>query len=503
MKLAAEIKLCTESTISPIDERLYGSFIEHMGRAIYTGIYEPDHPSSKEDGFRRDVVNLIKPLKIPIIRYPGGNFVSGYRWEDGIGCKDSRPVRLNLAWSAIETNQVGTNEFMDFLNLINARPMLSVNLGTRGAQDAANLLEYSNYPGGTYYSDLRIAHGYPEPHDVRVWCLGNEMDGPWQICAKTSEEYGRLACETAKMMKMIDSEIELVACGSSFHEIPTFGEWERTVLRHTYEYIDYLSLHAYYMNMDNDIPSFLASNIKMDHFIKEVAAICSEIKMEKDGKKDIKLSFDEWNVWYHFKKDCVQPPKWILARPIEEEIYDFTDALLVGSMLITLINNADTVKIACLAQLVNTIAPIMTEPQGRAWAQTTYYPFMYTSIYGRGTALKADLKAPAYNCNAVKDVPFIDCAAVYSKNRDEITLFLVNKNLEENIPCKLTLSEVSCSDIIEWVTLKGYKPDDVNTAAHAPVKPVVHHEEVNITAKNISFTLPKASWNMLRFHLNC
>jgi alpha-L-arabinofuranosidase len=501
MKHAAEIKLCIKSIISPIDERLYGSFIEHMGRAIYTGIYEPGHPASNKYGFRQDVIDFIRSLKIPVIRYPGGNFVSSYHWEDGTGPKESRPVRLDPAWLAVDNNHIGTNEFMDFLKLINARPMLAVNLGTRGAQDAANLLEYCNYPRGTYYSNLRISHGYPAPHNVSLWCLGNEMDGSWQICAKTAEEYGRLACETAKLMKRIDPDIELIACGSSFREIPTFGEWERTVLRHTYDYVDYISLHTYYTNTDNDIPSFLASNVKMHSFIREVADICEEIKVEKDSKKDIKLSFDEWNVWYHFQKDCTQPPKWIQARPIEEELYNFADALLVGSMLITLINNADVVKIACLAQLVNTIAPIMTKPRGPAWVQTTYYPFMYTSLYGRGIALKAELETPTYTCNIRGDIPFIDCAAVLSKDGDELTLFLVNKNIEQDISCKVNLPETSGTNIIEWITLSGYKLDDVNTAAHAPVKPV-RHQGATVSAKDVFFTLPGASWNMLRFRLN-
>lgn len=500
MELAAEIKLCAKAVISPIDERLYGSFIEHMGRAIYTGIYEPSHMTSNRNGFRQDVIDLIRPLNIPIIRYPGGNFVSGYRWEDGVGPKDTRPVRRDLAWLAIEPNHVGTNEFMDYLKFINAQPMLAVNLGTRGAQDAANLLEYCNSPGGTYYSDLRIAHGYPTPHNVKLWCLGNEMDGPWQICGKTAEEYGRLACETAKMMKWMDPDIELVVCGSSFRGMPTFGEWERTVLRHTYEHVDYLSLHTYYTNTENDVPSFLASNIRMDRFIREVAAICAEIKAEKGVEKDIGLSFDEWNVWYHFRKEGKQPQKWIEARPIEEEIYDFADALLVGSMLITLINNADVVKIACLAQLVNAIAPIMTEPQGRAWVQTTYYPFLCTSQNGRGTALKIELDAPTYVCNVGEIVPFIDCAAVLSEKGDELTLFLVNKNLEQDIPCKIALSDFSCESVIEWITLSGYALDAVNTAEHAPVQPT-HRQGAIVTAKDIAFTLPKASWNMLRFRI--
>ena len=497
MKLTSNITISKENKISEIDNRLYSSFIEHMGRAVYTGIYEPGHPASNKDGFRSDVIDLIRPLNIPVIRYPGGNFVSGYKWEDGVGPKNQRPVRPDLAWFAIETNQVGTNEFMDFLQQVNAAPMLAVNLGTRGPQDAANLLEYCNFEGGTYYSDLRINHGYRAPHNVKLWCLGNEMDGPWQICAKTADEYGRIACETAKMMKWLDSEIELVVCGSSFRDMPTFGDWERTVLRHTYEYVDYLSLHTYYANTENDLPSFLASNISMDSFIKEVKAICDEIKKEKGSNKDIKLSFDEWNIWYHFKKDCKEPPKWINARPIEEEIYDFADTLLLGSMMITLINNSDVVKIACLAQLVNTIAPIMTEPGGAAWIQTIYYPFLYTSVYGRGTALDASLDCPFYSCSKRDSVPYVDCAAVLSESGNELTLFIVNKSLDENIECSINLNNLHCNNIVEWIALEGYSPETINTKSDAAIIPKCKNNAL-INNDTIIFQLSNASWNMIR-----
>jgi len=497
MTLKSELSISKEGIISKIDSRLYGSFIEHMGRAIYSGIYEPDHPLATEDGFRQDVIDLIKPLDIPIIRYPGGNFVSGYRWEDGVGPKETRPVRPELAWLAIEPNQVGTNEFMDYLNLINAAPMLAVNLGTRGPQDAANLLEYCNFKGGTYYSDLRIKHGYTEPHNVKLWCLGNEMDGPWQICAKTADEYGRTACEAAKMMKWLDPEIELVVCGSSFREMPTFGQWEETVLRHTYEYADYLSLHTYYGNTEGDIPAFLASNISMDGFIKEVAAICDKIKKEKKSDKDIKLSFDEWNIWYHFKKDCTEPEKWIQARPIEEEIYDFADALLLGSMMITLINNSDVVKIACLAQLINTIAPIMTEPGGKAWIQTIYYPFLYTSVHGRGTALDVSVDCPSYSCSKGDSIPYVDCAAVLSEDGNELALFMVNKNLDEDIECSINLNKLYCHDILDWIALEGYYPETINTKSDAAIIPK-HKKNVLIDNDKITFKLSSASWNMIR-----
>jgi len=499
----AEININPNNIISSIDERIFGSFIEHMGRAVYTGIYEPSHPSANQDGFRQDVINLIKPLNISVIRYPGGNFVSGYQWEDGIGPKENRPTRPELAWFALETNQVGTNEFMDFLKQIKAMPMLSVNLGTRGPQDAVNLLEYCNFPGGTYYSDMRISHGYVHPHNIKLWCLGNEMDGPWQICAKTADEYGRIACETAKLMKWLDPNIELVVCGSSFQEMPTFGHWERTVLQHTYEYVDYLSLHTYYSNMDGDVPSFLANNVRMSDFIKKVSAICAEVKVEKQAKKDIYLSFDEWNVWYHFKKDCIEPPKWIVARPIEEEVFDFADTLLVGSMLITLINHSNVVKIACLAQLVNTIAPIMTEPGGRAWVQTIYYPFMLTSQNGRGTALIAEVQAPTYHCAVGNYISFIDCAAVLKKENDkELAIFIVNKNLEEDIVCAINISGAKNLVLLEWVNLQGQYAGEINTADNSPIKPnPINRDEAKINADSCLLTLPKASWNMLRIEI--
>ena len=496
MALKATILFDENRIVSKIDDRLFGSFIEHMGRAVYTGIYEPSHPTANAQGFRQDVIDLIKPLNIPIIRYPGGNFVSGYNWEDGVGPQTDRPVRPELAWLAIETNQVGTNEFMDFLKSVDSKAMLAVNLGTGTPQDAVNLLEYCNFPVGTHYSDLRIAHGYKDPHHVKLWCLGNEMDGPWQIGAKTADEYGRIACETAKMMKWLDSDIELVVCGSSFQDMPTFDDWEKTVLRHTYEHVDYLSLHTYYMNMDNDVASFLASNVKMDHFIKAVNAICNDVKQEKNSEKDIYLSFDEWNIWYHFRKDCAYPEKWISARPIEEEIYDFADALLVGSMLTTLINNADTVKIACLAQLVNTIAPIMTVPAGPAWVQTIYFPFYYASSYGRGTALKAEVSCDTYDCAALKNVPYIDCAVVRSESDDTLTLFLINKHLSKDITCEIKAISQSSYQVFDWVMMNGYPLTMTNSADSSPIQPakIDMAENSNIEELNI----PATSWNMIR-----
>ena len=493
----ATLYINKNAEIGEIDDRLYSSFIEHMGRAVYTGIYEPSHPMADKHGFRQDVMDLIRKLRLSHIRYPGGNFLSGYRWEDGIGPHESRPVRPELAWAALEPNSVGTDEFLQYCERIGVCAMLGVNLGTGTPQDAANLVEYVNGTLPTYYANLRRKNGHAEPYGVRLWSLGNEMDGPWQICSKTAEEYGRAACETAKMMKWLNPEIELVACGSSYRNMPTFGQWERTVLRHCYQHIDYISLHQYYQNNDGDLSSFLASSVTMNDFIKEVAAICRDAKRKQNGDHDVYLSFDEWNVWYHFRKAGIEPPKWTVARPIEEEVYDMADALVVGCMMNTLINNADTVKIACLAQLVNTIAPIMTEPAGRAWAQTVYYPFLYASRYGRGTALKAKVTAPEYSCRIGAHIPILDCAAVFAQT-GALTLFVVNRSLDCELSCSITTKDFPSFSNCSALTISGHTPNAVNTADAAPVQP--HPlDAVLLRVGQCELVLPPFSWNMIQF----
>ncbi len=297
--MKARIVIDKNKTVSRIDDRLYGSFIEHLGRAVYGGIYEPSHETADDMGFRGDVMEMIKELNVPIIRYPGGNFVSGYNWEDGTGDKSKRPKKMELAWQSVETNEVGIDEFQEWAKRAHSDVMMAVNLGTRGADEARNLVEYCNCETDTYYAEMRRRNGFEKPFGIKTWCLGNEMDGDWQICHKTAYEYGRIACETAKLMKWTDPSIELVACGSAHINMPTFGEWERTVLRECYEHVDYISLHNYYGNPNNDTAAYLASAVDMDSFIKQVSAICDEVKAEKNSDKTVNLSFDEWNIWFH------------------------------------------------------------------------------------------------------------------------------------------------------------------------------------------------------------
>jgi alpha-N-arabinofuranosidase len=499
--MTTQIQIDPHARVGEIDNRLFSSFIEHMGRAVYTGIYEPQHETADAFGFRQDVLELIRPLKLACIRYPGGNFLSGYNWLDGIGPKESRPVRPDLAWFALESNQVGTDEFLQWCERLGTSAMLGVNLGTGTPQSACDLLEYVNGELPTQYADLRRKNGRECPYGVKLWCLGNEMDGPWQICAKTADEYGRIACETAKMMKWLDPSIELVACGSSFRSMPSFGEWEQTVLKHCFPYIDYLSLHQYYQNNDGDIPSFLARSVEMEGFIREVAQLCRAAKAEHGGEHDVHLSFDEWNVWYHFQKEGVFPEKWTCPRAIEEERYDGADALLVGCMINTLLRNADVVKIACLAQLVNTIAPIMTEPGGRAWVQTIYYPFLYASRFGRGVSLQIELHGPTYDCAAGAEIPFVDAAATLSADEREISLFIVNRSLSQQQVCSILLAGGSQYRLIEWVSLCNFPQNAVNTIDQSPVVPQPL-EAYTLRDSELTLTLPAFSWNMVRLKID-
>jgi len=491
----AKINIEKDFKLAQVDNRIFSSFLEHLGRAIYTGIYEPGHPTADESGFRSDVIELIKELKITSVRYPGGNFLSGYDWKNGIGRKEDRPRCLDLAWKTIESNQFGINEFYDWSNKAGTSIIGAVNMGTGTPKDAGELVEYCNFPGGTYWSDLRAKNGHKDPMGIKLWCVGNEMDGEWQTCHLDADDYGKKALESAKIMKWIDDSIELVVCGSASTLQQTYPEWDRKVLEYTYDKVDYLSLHRYYENEGNDL-DFLASFVDMDRFINTIAGTADYVKALKRSKKTINLSFDEWNVWYQRKQ---VPHDWMEAPEILEDRYTLLDALVFAGLGMTLVNHADRVKIACLAQLVNVIAPIFTEKNGRAIRQTIFYPFKYLSIYGRGTVLKPVNLTPAIE-TTYGETPLIYTSVVYDEILESVTIFCLNIDSNDDFLLNLNLRSFEKVSMIEHICLDG-EPNITNTFSDPDqVKPrnLVAVKGVFNSCETI---IPKLSWNILRFKI--
>lgn len=493
--MKSSVTVVKEFELGNVDKNLFSSFIEHLGRAVYTGIYEPGHPLADEQGFRKDVIEMVKDLKVSLVRYPGGNFLSGYNWKDGIGPKDKRPVRLDRAWHTIEPNEIGIDEFFDWTKKSGTEIMGAVNMGTGSIQDAGDLVEYCNFPGGTYWSDLRKANGHADPLNIKTWCIGNEMDGPWQIGHLTADDYGRKALETGKLMKMTDDSIKLVVCGSSTTGMPTYPEWDRIVLEHTYDTADYISIHRYYENFGND-DDFLASFYDMDQFIKTACATCDYVKAVKRSSKTMYLSFDEWNIWYQQKQEG---HPWMKAPRILEDHYSLLDALTFGGLAITLLNHADRVKVACLAQLVNVIAPIFTEPGKGAYRQAIYWPFRDMSIFGRGTVLNSVIKSDTKVTEKFGEIPASIYSTVYDKEKSELTVFALNTSKDSVCQTEINLSSFEKTQMFYRTELTGQNLNAVNTLEN---QNAVQPCEVEIIQgdKNI-YTVPlkPVSWNVIRF----
>ena len=493
---AARLVLHPDFAVGPVDRRLFGSFVEHMGRCVYEGIFEPGHPEADERGFRSDVLRLARELGITLVRYPGGNFVSGYRWEDGVGPVSERPTRLDLAWRSIEPNTFGLHEFLAWSRQAEIEPMLAVNLGTRGVQEAADLVEYCNLPGGTMLSDRRAKNGDSEPFGVKLWCLGNEMDGPWQVGRKSADDYGKLAAETAKAMRLVDPSIELVACGSSNRQMATFAAWEATVLEHTYEHVDYISMHAYYEETDN-LADFLATGVDMDGFISDVIAATDYVRAKLRSKKQLRISFDEWNVWYQKAFQQLPARGWQHAPPLIEDDFSVADAVAVGSYLISLLNHADRVGVACQAQLVNIIAPIRTIGRGPAWRQPIFYPFAQAARLARGMALRLPIQSPEVVTPSFGAVPAISCAATWDEASGQAAVFLVNRDPDSAHTVEVDLRALPLTDIAEQLTLSDPDVRATNSAAEPDrVRP-----NAQVTGQladgRLSLGVPPVSWTAL------
>ena len=498
---STRVYLDSRRTLPPLDRNLFGSFLEHLGRAIYGGIYEPGSKLSDSNGFRKDVLDEVKRLGVPIIRYPGGNFVSGYHWQNGVGPKKGRPRVLEKAWDSIETNQFGTNEFMAWCRLAGAAPLMGLNLGTGTPEQAAALVEYCNVEKGTRWSDLRREHGIAEPHRVQHWCLGNEMDGPWQIGHMSATEYGLKAADAARQMRYVDHGVKLVACGSSGPFMPTYLEWDREVLEQCYDYVDGLSLHRYFGNTretNGDTAKYLAMNLSMERQIAETAAVCDYVQGRKRSAKKLWLSFDEWNVSYRTTSGDAVDGKRQESPHLLEEVYNLEDALLVGGLINSLLRNSDRVKVACLAQLVNVIAPIVTNSNGLL-RQSIFYPYSWALQFARGAAVNLLVESPQYEVPGMDHVPYVDVAATYNAESKDFSVFVLNRDLSKARELEFLWEGSAPSRVVESQTLTG---DDLKAlnSFEAPQRVAPRpFEKPSTSGMRTRFEAPPRSYSIIQW----
>jgi len=455
----ATVALSLEHHAGPLDRRIFSGFLEHMGRAVYEGIYDPKSKHADADGFRTDVLEALRPMRMPYVRYPGGNFVSSYDWRDGIGPRVQRPVRPDFAWKSHESNQVGTDEFMKYCRKLGTAPMLAVNLGTAGAAEAAALLEYCNLPRGTYWADRRAQNGSAEPYGVKLWCLGNEMDGPWQAGHVPAQVYAQRADQTGKMMKGLDRSIELVACGSSGRFMDTYLQWDREVLEYCWDGIDYISAHRYSQNNRNDSAWYLAEGTEIDRVIEDYAALLGFVRGRKRSNKHVYLSFDEWNVWY---RETNGDGSWKHAPHLLEEVYNLEDALVCAQYLNSFVRHADVVKIACLAQIVNVIAPLLTRGDGLL-VQSIYYPIVAFARFAFGNSLRAAVDGPLVHSGERGEVPVLDVSACHDAQAGAAAMFFVNRSTTEALTIRVRIAGARCKAVAAAEQLAGADPKLANT----------------------------------------
>ncbi len=489
----AQLYLDTNRSIAEISPLVFGGFAEHMGRCIYGGIYDPASPHADARGLRRDVLGALRELNFRIIRYPGGNFLSGYNWLDGIGPREKRPVRRDLAWRSLETNQFGTDEFMQFCQEAGAKPMLAANLGTGTIQSAADLVEYCNGRPGSYYSDLRVANGHAEPYGVEYWCLGNEMDGPWQIGHLDMDEYGRKAREAAKLMRLQDPSVKLILCGSSNTFMPTYPEWDRVGLETCWEAVDYQSMHYYAGNRNNDTASYLAQALQFESHIDTLAATLRYVKAKRRSKHDVYLSWDEWNVWYKAQE---MDGRWTQAPHLIEEVYNLEDALVVAQWLNVFLRKADVLKIACLAQIVNIIAPLLTTSEGLL-KQSTFYPFMLMSKFAHGQSLSVATKAPPVATAQFGDVPALDVSASYDPAGGETAVFVVNRSQIEAISTEITWQSEAPRQVQAVYQVAGTHPKAANSFESPNVVVARQLAIPPLDGKKLTLELPPLSFTVI------
>jgi alpha-N-arabinofuranosidase len=488
---AARIKIDTGRVIGEIDPKLYGNFLEHLGRCIEGGVFEEGSPLSDSEGFRKDVLKAVEGLHVPILRWPGGNFSSNYHWRDGIGPRDARPRRLEMAWGTIEDNQFGTHEFLDYVAKTGSEPYICANLGTGTWDEVQQWVEYVNFAGDTATTRLRKKNGRDQPWKVTYWGLGNEMDGPWQMGHRTAEDYGKFALEAAKLMHWTDPNIKMIAAGSSNFNADWIG-WNRTVLDYLKPHVDYLSLHMYVGNRDNDYYAFQACTLELAKRIEITEGVIAGALASMPPRKPIHIAWDEWNVWYRARGDAQR------GRRILEEHYNLEDALVVSSFLNTFVNHAHIVKIANMAQLVNVIAPIFTNEKG-LFLQTIYYPLQLFAANCHGTALSLEIEGPTYAVKGYDAVSYLDASAAY-KPDGSIVLNLTNRHREQAVDVILEVEDKRFDGEFQVFEVNGPDIKAENNFDSATVK-TTQQKSLTVSGQMLKCTLPAHSFSMLKGRL--
>ena len=484
----ARIKIDTERVISDIDPKIYGNFLEHLGRCIDGGVFEEGSKLSDSHGFRKDVFDAAKNLNVGILRWPGGNFSSNYHWKDGIGPRDQRPPRLEMAWGTVESNRFGTHDFLQYTDMLGVEPYICANLGTGTWQDAQQWVEYCNSSEDTLMTRLRKQNGRKDPWKVKYWGLGNEMDGPWQMGHRSADDYGKFALEAAKLMKWTDPDVKLIAAGSSnFGPDSDWTGWNRTVLQYLRRHADYLSLHLYVGNRENDFSEFMASSLNLDDRIKTAEGIIRAALSGEPRDRRIYIAFDEWNVWYRARGNKER------GRRILEERYNLEDALVVATFLNSFVNNSHIVKIANMAQLVNVIAPIFTNGTG-LFLQTIYHPLQLFANNSKGIALELFVESPKYTSKRFGDVPYLDTSAAYDKGT--LVLNVVNRHQDQAITAEVEVEDKQFTGVVEVSEVNG--PDIKAENDFDSSKVGIVRRTAPQQGRKMTYRFPAHSYTMLK-----
>jgi len=489
--LLARIKIDTERVIGDIDPLIYGNFIEHLGRCIDGGVFQEKSPLSDANGYRRDVLAAARKLNVSILRWPGGNFSSNYHWRDGIGPRDQRPPRLEMAWGTVESNRFGTHEFLQYAEMLGTQPYICANLGTGTWTEAQQWVEYCNSREDTAMTRLRKQNGSAEPWRVKYWGLGNEMDGPWQMGHRSAEDYGKFALEAAKLMKWTDPNIKLIAAGSSnYGPGVDWTAWNRTVLDFLKDHADYLAIHRYVGNPQNDFGDFLANSLELDERIKITEGVIEAAMSSQTNRRPIYIAWDEYNVWYRARGPQQR------GRRILEERYNLEDALVIATFLNSFVNHAHIVKIANMAQLVNVIAPIFTSDEGM-FIQTIYYPLQLFAVNTKGKAIELFVDSPRYKTARFDGVPYLDASAAWDNG--SLVLNVVNRHRDQSIEAELETQDKHFTGSVAVFEVNGPDIKSENDFNKSMVKTV--ERSVPADGQKLRYSFPPHSFTMLKARL--